>query len=111
MTSSAKITRFRYSNGKIATAEAAAAFSWETPVPVNPFWDDIGYCPAQNFLSRFSEQELKQLPIDPNSTDTHGAKLQILLRRLEEKLAQEEAAASPPQSLHDAHYTRWYDLC
>jgi hypothetical protein len=110
MESSTKTTRFRYSNGEIATAEAAATFSWEVPVPVNPFWDDIDYCPAQNFLGSFSEHELEQLPIDPGSTDTPSAKLQLLLRLLKEKLAREEAAASPPQSLHGANYTRWYDL-
>ncbi|KAH6845710.1 hypothetical protein B0I37DRAFT_191181 [Chaetomium sp. MPI-CAGE-AT-0009] len=110
MASSTKATRFRYSNGEIATAEAAAVFSWEAPVPVNPFWDDIDYCPARNFLGSFSEHELEELPIDPSSTDTPDAKLQLLLRLLQEKLAYEEAAASPPQSLHDTNYTRWYDL-
>ncbi len=110
MTSDTKTQRFRYSNGEIATAEAAAAFSWEAPVPVNPFWDDIDYCPARNFLGSFSEAELEQLSINPQSMDTQDTKLHILLRLLKEKLAQEEAVASPPQSLHDTNYTQWYDL-
>lgn len=110
MATSTTATRFRYSNGEIATAEAAEAFSWEAPVPVNPFWDDIDYCLARNFLGSFSEHELQQLPVDPSNRDTYGAKLQLLLHLLEDKLAQEEAAVSPSQSLHDANYARWYDL-
>lgn len=75
MASITQTTRFRYSNGEIATAEAAAALSWEAPVPVTPFWNNMDYCPARNFLGIFSEHELEQLLIDLSSTDTHSAKL------------------------------------
>jgi hypothetical protein len=101
---------FRYSNGEIATAEAAKSFSWEAPVPVNGFWDSIDYCTARNFLINFSDAELEQLPIDKDSTEDSRAKLQLLLRLLEEKIAQEEAAATPPQSLYETDYKRWYSL-
>ena len=101
---------FRYSNGEISTTETAAAFSWEAPVPVNHFWDSVSYCSARNLLGSFSDLELGQLPIDPDSTDTPHVKHQLLLRLLEKKLAREEAATSPPRSLYDADYNRWYDL-
>jgi hypothetical protein len=109
MASSTTTRRFRYSNGEITTAEAAAAFFWEAPVPVSPFWDDIDYLPARNFLGTLSDNELAQLPINPSSADTPGAKLQLLLRLLQEKLAQEEAVISPPNSLQDDNCTRRYD--
>ena len=83
---------FRFSNGEITSAKAASAFSWEAPVPVNRFWDSIDYCrPARNFLGIFSDPELDELPIDPDSPDTSLMKHQLLLRLLEQKLAVEEA--------------------
>lgn len=100
----------RYSNGEVATSEAAKTFSWEAPVPVNQFWDSFEYCTARSFLGNFSDRELEQLPIERDSTDDHRTKLQLLLRLLREKLAQEEAAASPPQSLHETDYKRWHSL-
>ncbi|CAI7610693.1 unnamed protein product [Penicillium crustosum] len=90
----AAVSSFRYSTGKIATAEAAKSFSWEAPVPVNPFWDSFSYSTARNFLGNFSEHELKQLSVDP------------LLRN---KLAKEEAATSP-QSLYEVNYAQWSQL-
>ncbi|KAB5558639.1 hypothetical protein GE09DRAFT_1238051 [Coniochaeta sp. 2T2.1] len=65
--------QFRYSNGQIATSEAAASFSWEAPVPVNPFWDSIDYCTARTFLACFSDAKLQlqqQLPTPSTSTAT-----------------------------------------
>jgi hypothetical protein len=100
---------FRYSNDAVAASDAKA-FSWEAPVPVNPFWDSFDYPTARNFLGNFSDNELEQLPIDPTSTDTSTSKLRLLLSLLETKLAQEEASTSPPQSLHQTNYPRWYSL-
>ncbi|KAL2126156.1 hypothetical protein VTI74DRAFT_1584 [Chaetomium olivicolor] len=66
---------FRYSNGEVATFD---------------------YCTARNSMGNFSDRELERLPIDQDSTEDHRTKLQLLLRLLREKLAQEEAATSPP---------------
>ncbi|GLA56209.1 hypothetical protein AnigIFM63604_005669 [Aspergillus niger] len=101
---------FRYSTGAVATSETAKAFSWEAPVPVNTFWDSFEYSVARNFLANFSDAELTQLPIDEASSDDHRIKLQLLLRLLQEKLEQEKAATSPPQSLYTTDYLRWYQL-
>ncbi|AEO68692.1 029921dd-7c18-4b66-8ae2-d8d648ec5796 [Thermothielavioides terrestris] len=101
--------RSRYSNDAVAASDAAQSFPWEAPVPVNPFWDSFDYCTARNFLGNFSDHELEQLPIDPDSTDDHETKLRLLLRLLQAKIAQEEAASSP-ESLYTADYARWYSL-
>ncbi|KAJ6128299.1 hypothetical protein N7471_009516 [Penicillium samsonianum] len=111
----ASVSSFRYSTGEIATAEAAKSFSWEAPVPVNSFWDSFSYPTARNFLGNFSDPELEQLAIDsvgidPNNTADQQTKLQLLLQLLRNKLAKEEAATSPPQSLHEVDYKRWNGL-
>ncbi|CAI7632024.1 unnamed protein product [Penicillium discolor] len=105
----AAVSSFRYSTGQIATAEAAKSFSWEAPVPVNPFWDSFSYSTARNFLGNFSDHELKQLSVNPvgiNPDDTadQQKKLQLLLQLLRNKLAKEEATTSP-QSLYEAEDT------
>ncbi|KAJ5796732.1 uncharacterized protein N7518_005272 [Penicillium psychrosexuale] len=101
------ISSFRYSTGEITTAEAAKSFSWEAPVPVNST--------ARNFLGNFSDSELEQLTVDsvgiyPDNTADQQEKLQLLLQLLQNKLAKEEAATSPPQSLYEVDYKRWYAL-
>ena len=101
---------FRYSTGKVATSEEAKAFSWEAPVPINRFWDSINYCTARNFLGNFSDHELEQLPIQKDSADDQQTKLQLLLQLLQDQLAKEGAAISPPQSLYEKDYKRWYSL-
>ncbi|PWY81592.1 hypothetical protein BO94DRAFT_536859 [Aspergillus sclerotioniger CBS 115572] len=103
-------TSVRYSTGKVATSESAKAFPWEAPIPVDPFWDSFEYCTARSFLSNFTDDELAKLPIDAYSTADHQTKLGLLLQLLNDKLTQEEAATSPPQSLYEADYKRWYSL-
>jgi hypothetical protein len=107
---SAATQKVRFSNGKVTAAGAAKDFVWEMPVPVNQFWDSFSYCDARNFLSSFSEQELEQLPIDPNSSQGHRTKVEYLLQLLRDKLAKQEAATVPPQSLYEKDYKEWNDL-
>jgi hypothetical protein len=102
--------KVRFSNGKVTAAGAAKDFVWENPVPVNKFWDSFLYCDARTFLSSFSEQELEELPIDPNSSQDHRAKVEFLLQLLREKLAKKEAATEPPQSLYEKDFKQWNDL-
>ncbi|KAH7374105.1 hypothetical protein BKA64DRAFT_698624 [Cadophora sp. MPI-SDFR-AT-0126] len=101
---------FRYSNDQVATSETAKEFSWEEPVPVTPFWDSFEYCTARNFLGNFSDSELEHLPIDQHGNDDHPTKLKLLLSLLKGSLAKEEALSSPPQTLHEKDYKRWYSL-
>lgn len=101
---------FRYSTGEVAINEAAKAFSWEAPVPVNRFWDSFQYCIARSFLDNFSDIQLEQLPIVQDSPDNQQTKLRLLLQLLQDKLEKEEANFSPPQSLYEVDYKRWYKL-
>ena len=78
-------------------------------MPVNRFWDSIGYCISRNFLGNFSDAELEDLPIDADSDASYKDKIELLLRLLREKAAQEEAAAAPT-SLHQLDYVRWNRL-
>lgn len=110
----AAVSSFRYSTGQITTAETAKSFSWEAPVPVNPFWDSFSYSTARNFLGNFSDHEPKQLSVDPvgiNPDDTadQQKKLQLLLQLLRNKLAKEETATSQ-QSLYEVDYAQWSQL-
>lgn len=94
----------RYSTPNIG---AAKNFSWEYPVPDNAFWNDFKFTVARNFLSSFSSpEEIAQLPIDPNSTQSKPEKLQLLLRLLQEKIAARDAEASP-QTFYHVNYEIW----
>jgi len=97
--------QFRYSNGQIATHEAASSFSWEAPVPVNRFWDSIDYCTARNFLICFSDAELEQLPIDVDNADDTATKLHLLLTLLKDKISREGEAM-----LREQDYDKWHAL-
>ncbi|OJJ67565.1 hypothetical protein ASPBRDRAFT_134965 [Aspergillus brasiliensis CBS 101740] len=100
----------------IFTTEMLEAFvmfkdpRWEKPVPVSPFWNSIDYSIARNFLANFSSAELAQLPIDEDSSADQRCKLLLLLRLLQRKLDQKEAATSPPQTLYVSDYQQWYRL-
>ena len=103
-----EVPKFRYSNDAVMTSEAAKAFRWEEPVPVNNFWDSFEYCVARSFLWNFTDDEYKKLPIDPDSNDNQRTKSLLCIQLLKDKLRKEEAATSPPNSLHDTYYKRWY---
>jgi len=94
----------RYSAPNIGNAKN---FTWEYPVPDNAFWNDLKFVVGRNFLSSFSSpEEISQLPIDPNSTQSKSEKLQLLLRLLQEKIAARDAQASP-QTFYDVDYEAW----
>ncbi|PYI04021.1 hypothetical protein BO78DRAFT_399378 [Aspergillus sclerotiicarbonarius CBS 121057] len=103
-------TSVRYSTGEVATSESAKAFPWESPIPVNSFWDSFSYCTARSFLINFTSSELSTLPIDPSSTATHETKLHLLLDLLQTKLTEKESTTTPPHSLYHTDYDRWYNL-
>ncbi|KAK0652629.1 hypothetical protein B0T16DRAFT_427034 [Cercophora newfieldiana] len=95
----------RYSTPNITAT--AKSFSWEYPVPDNAFWNDLKFTVGRNFLSSFSSpEEIAQLPIDPNSTQSKPEKLELLLRLLNKKIAAREGEASP-QTFYDVDYEGW----
>lgn len=93
----------RYSTPNIGNAKN---FTWEYPVPDNAFWNDLKFVVGRNFLSSFSPEEISQLPIDPNSTQSKSGKLELLLQLLQEKIAAQDAESSP-QSFYDTDYEAW----
>ncbi|RAK71473.1 uncharacterized protein BO72DRAFT_503328 [Aspergillus fijiensis CBS 313.89] len=101
---------FRHSMGEVATSEEARQVSWEAPVPVNRFWDSFRYCVARIFLGDFTDPELRQLPIVPDSSQDQTTKVRLLLTLLQAKLATAQAASSPSQPLYETDYKRWYGL-
>ncbi|RAO65181.1 uncharacterized protein BHQ10_001193 [Talaromyces amestolkiae] len=104
-------TLVRYSNDAVAKSDAAKGFPWEAPIPANRFWNSFKYCIVRSILINFpDEEELKQLPVDPNSTADEPTKLHFLLHLLRDKLAREERATSPPGSLNTQNYTQWNQL-
>lgn len=107
MTATTTIQRVRYSNGEVDVDNAAKSLPWEIPVPVNSFWDSYVYCTATSFLQPFSDSERAQLPIDPNSTDSHETKTHLLLKLIKEKLAKEETKVLP-EVLYEKDYKKWY---
>jgi hypothetical protein len=100
----------RYSQNKKEMTEDAKKFKWECAVPQNKFWDDFTFVEARNFLQSFaSEEELASLPIDPDSTQSKKEKAELLLKLLNDKLAAEDAAASP-QTYYDVSFKAWDTL-
>jgi hypothetical protein len=97
---------FRYSTGNVTNDKNAQAFSWETPIPVNRFWDSFIYCNAACVLINFSDEEYSRLPIDPESDASESEKCQILLDLLHKKIVEEEAKAVP-NGFHATDYERW----
>jgi hypothetical protein len=85
----------------------AKSFSWEYPVPVNKFWDDLKFTDGRNFLQCFTSDEIEQLPLD-DSRDITG-KLELLLKLLQDKLSAEDALASP-RTLYDVDFQAWDKL-
>ncbi|KAF7290543.1 hypothetical protein MIND_01294400 [Mycena indigotica] len=104
-------TKFRFSTG-VMTAEEAKEFGWETPIPINAFWDDIQYSVARSFIDAFTGPELDALPLDTSGSVSLPQKLELLLGILRARLEKEEAEsqAAHTKSLYESDYDRWYDL-
>lgn len=102
----------RYSTGA-SDVGPAKNFSWEYPIPQNRFWDDLSFVIGRNFLTCFSEDELVRLPLDPDSVQSRETKLELLLRLLEDRATEREAAAAAQHDKrNDGGEQRltWYDV-
>jgi len=95
-----------YSNAKVQTKPQAKNFNWEYPVADNAFWNDLKFTVGRNVLSSFLPEEIAQLPIDPNSTQSQSEKLELLLKLLQDKIAAEDAKAAP-QTFYDVNFEAW----
>jgi len=82
-------------------------FPWEIYVPDTKFWAPIDYRISRAFLSVFSLEETKTMPLDPKLTERE--KIQLFTKILHEKFAFEESKHAPIP-LCDADYTKWKKL-
>ncbi|KAK0648013.1 hypothetical protein B0T16DRAFT_312337, partial [Cercophora newfieldiana] len=82
----------RYSNPAVDASPSAQLFSWETPVPINPFFDGIPWVICSSFLHNFTPSELSTLPIDTTNAAGLNAndKIALLLKILQEKFASDD---------------------
>ena len=84
----------KYSDGK-PSSDGRAKFSWEYTVPGTPFWNDLPFTVARNFLCNYTDSEISSLPIDPESSLPKEKKLRILEELLIDHLTAKDAAAAP----------------
>lgn len=82
-------------------------FEWDYDVPNTPFWKDMDFRVARNFLTCYSAPELENITFD--ATLSESGRLQFLLSELQSKLNMRKAAAAPG-SLHAADPVAWQRL-
>jgi len=82
-------------------------FQWEIYVPDTKFWSSIDYRISRAFLSVFSLEETKTMPLDSKLTEKE--KIQLFIKIIHERYEAEEAKHAPTP-LYDADYTVWKKL-
>ncbi len=95
----------KYSNGK-PSSDGRAKFPWEYAVPETPFWNDLPFTVARNFLCNYTDSEISSLPIDLESSLPKEEKLRILEGLLIDRLIAKDAAAVP-KTFYDDDYVMW----
>jgi hypothetical protein len=95
----------KYSDGK-PSSDGRAKFPWEYAVPDTPFWNDLPFTVARNFLCNYTDSEISSLPIDPESSLPKEKKLRILEELLIDRLMAKDAAAAP-KTFYDEDYVMW----
>ena len=86
---------------------AQPKYSWDYDVPDDPFWKDLPFTTARNFLSCYTPQELEDMSFPPLPEPVD--KWKLLLSRLEDKW---EATKSryDPAPVYQANNKAWMDL-
>ena len=71
----------------MTSSQSAQKVSWEVPVPVNPFRDDLPWVICAPFFWHFDSAELSNPPIDPSNAAglTEKERIAVLLELLQEK--------------------------
>lgn len=88
-------------------ARKSPKFPWDYDVPSSPFWENLEYTTARNFLSCYSASEISDIPFDSNSTLPTPDKLKFLRQYLNTttKTKEEEVAPTP---LYEADFQTWF---
>lgn len=82
-------------------------FEWDFDVPDTPFWQDIDFRVARNFLTCYKANELENIEFD--ATLSTEQRLQFLLSQLQSRLSACQAAVAP-EKLHTAEVVTWQRL-
>ena len=85
-------------------ASQVQKFPWDFDVPETPFWSDLEFTVARNFLTCFSESEVKQMHLDHNLD--RESRLRLLLGLVQQKLVAREAEVAPSR-LHAEDFNEW----
>jgi hypothetical protein len=91
----------------MAPKDAEIKYSWDFDVPETPFWSNLEFTVARNFLTCFTSSEVEQMPLD-ESLDNE-AKLRLLLSKVQQKLTTREREVAPV-ILHDLDFSEWQRL-
>ncbi|KAI0123624.1 hypothetical protein BJ170DRAFT_639816 [Xylariales sp. AK1849] len=91
---------------KLATAQAPK-FEWDFDVPDTPFWKDMEFTVARNFLTCYQPEEIEKMEFD--ATAPVHDRLRYLLSQLQSTVSAREAAAAP-QKLHVTDARAWTKL-
>ncbi|KAK2603900.1 hypothetical protein QQS21_003935 [Conoideocrella luteorostrata] len=82
-------------------------FEWDFDVPDTPFWKDMEFTVARNFLTCYQPQDIERMKLD-GSLCVHD-RLLYLLSELQSTLSAREVAVAP-QQLHVADSRTWINL-
>ncbi|KAK2599609.1 hypothetical protein N8I77_011348 [Diaporthe amygdali] len=82
-------------------------FEWDFDVPDTPFWKDLDFRVARNFLTCYEPNELENIHFD--ATLNESQRLHFLLSELQSRLATRQAAVAP-EKLHIADPANWQRL-
>ncbi|CAN8100026.1 unnamed protein product [Discula destructiva] len=89
--------------------DQTAKFEWDYDVPDTPFWKDIDFRVARNFLTCYSAPELASINFDASAALPESGRLEFLLSELQSRLDTRSAAAAP-ERLHVADPISWQRL-
>jgi len=84
---------------------AVPKYEWDFDVPNTPFWKDMEFKVAKNFLNCFQPEEVDKIHFD--ATLSVQDRLRFLLSQLQSRLDAGQAAAAP-QELHVAQPEEWF---
>jgi len=84
-------------------------FEWDFDVPDTPFWKDLDFRVARNFLVCYEPSELEKIPFGDHASRPESHRLEFLLAELQSKLAAQQASLTP-EEIHEAKPDLWRRL-
>lgn len=84
-------------------------FEWDFDVPNTPFWKDLDFSVARNFITCFQPEELQRISFHEHAALPVSDRLHFLLSELHLLLSTSQASAAP-QSFQTTHPDGWHRL-